>query len=155
MTNTWKEFEKNETSHSVAHHLMTIYELRREQGYARPIDVSRRLNISRGSASITLKTLREKGLIEEDENRFLRLSAGGRSLAKSILARRALLQRFFTDVLGVSTAQAEIDACKMEHLISRESSNALAKFLQTFSQQNESQISVNSTININENTEKK
>lgn len=148
MSRYWKEFENNPTSHSVAHHLMTISELREEFGYARAIDVSKRLNITRGSASLTLKALRDRGLIEEDANRFLRLSEKGRNLARTIQARRDLLIHFFHEILGVSTDQAELDACKLEHLISVETSQALLRYLDSIGDSDATKITMNTPISI-------
>ncbi len=125
----WKAFEQNTVTHSVAHHLMTISHLRKEKGYARVTDVAKSLDITRGSASITLKTLKEKGFVEEDENKFLKLSKKGEHLNHTIESMRLILIRFFKDVLGVEARQAEIDACKMEHLISKESGEKLLQFM--------------------------
>lgn len=126
---TWKAFEQNIVTHSVAHHLMTISHLRKEKGYARVTDVAKSLEITRGSASITLKMLKEKGFVKEDENKFLRLSKKGEHLSHAIESMRLILIRFLKDVLGVEAAQAEIDACKMEHLISQESGEKLLQFV--------------------------
>jgi len=126
---TWKEFENNEITHSAAHHLMAIAYLLQEYGYARVTDVAKRLGITRGSASITLKALREKGYIIEDENKFLRLSSEGNTLAQLIRSKRKILIKFFKDVLKVDPAKAEIDACKIEHLISIETSGRLLTFV--------------------------
>ena len=46
MEDIWKEFEHNQTTHSVAHHLMAIYDLLNEHGYARVTDVAKKLNIT-------------------------------------------------------------------------------------------------------------
>lgn len=127
---TWKEFEQNVISHSAAHHLMAISDLLHKSGYARVSDVARRLNITRGSASITLKALRERGLVKEDENKFLRLSEMGQSLVQTIQSKRLILIKFFKDVLKVEPEIAEVDACKVEHLISRETGERLLTFVQ-------------------------
>ena len=129
MNDTWKEFEHNQTTHSVAHHLMAIYDLLNDHGYARVTDVAKRLNITRGSASLTLKAIKEKGLILEDENRFLLLSDKAKEIVKAIKERNKIIVEFFTKVLGVSQEQAEIDACKVEHLISEEATNGLKKYM--------------------------
>ena len=128
-TSVWKEFDQNPISHSAAHHLMAIDGLIRSYGYARVSDVAKALNITRGSASITLKALKEKGLVEEDENKFLHLSELGTSLAQKIEFKRIILIKFMKDVLHVSPEQAEIDACKVEHLISSETGEHLLTFL--------------------------
>ena len=126
----WKEFEHNTITHSGAHYLMSIQELIDEQGYARVSDVARHLGITPGSASIMLKSLKEKGYLEEDHNRFLRLSTSGHRLAQAVHSNRTILNAFLKDVLHIDAEQAEIDACKIEHLISPETGERLLCFLQ-------------------------
>lgn len=126
---TWKKFEENEITHSAAHHLMAVHELKEQQGYARVVDVARKLNITSGSASTNLKSLKTKGLILEDDNRFLDLSEEGLALAELVLRRKKVLVEFLENVLKVSADQAEIDACKTEHLISLETTRKLEKFV--------------------------
>lgn len=126
----WKQFEENSITHSAAHHLLAIMELREKRGYARVTDVARNLNITTGSASTNLKNLKARGLVEEDENKFLILSEEGERLATLVLRRKRVIQSFLVDVLQVSEEQAEIDACKTEHLISLETTAKLEKFLE-------------------------
>lgn len=127
-TEVWKEFHDNVVTHSAAHHLLTILELTKQRGYARVTDVAKDLNITTGSASTNLKSLKQKGLVKEDENRFVSLSPEGQKLAEAILSRRNILQSFFIEVLGVSRDQAEIDACKTEHLLSKETTSKMVQF---------------------------
>ena len=129
-TDVWKEFEENQLTHSAAHYLMTIQELLDEFGYARVTDIAKRLRITRGSCSISLKPLKRRGLVVEDENRFLRLSEEGIRLAQLVARNDELLETLFRDVLGVNPEQAEIDACKVEHLLSLETSLRLAAFIE-------------------------
>lgn len=125
----WKEFERNPISHSVAHHLTAIADLLESPGYARVSDVARRLNITRGSASLTLKALKQRGLVVEDENRFLRLSPDGERVAEAVRGKKFLVQSFLHSVLGVSSRVAAEDTCKVEHLFSNETADRLARFL--------------------------
>lgn len=127
--NVWKEFEANPLSHSAAHYLMTIKTLLNDRGYARVTDVARELNITRGSCSISLKPLKQRGLVTVDENKFLKLSDEGLRLAEIVEQNDEVLKQFFAEVLGVDHEQAEIDACKIEHLLSIETSMKLASFL--------------------------
>lgn len=129
MEEVWKEFEGNEITHSAAHHLMAVLELKEKQGYARVVDVARELNITSGSASTNLKSLKNKGLVEEDDNRFLHLSETGENLAKLVIRRKKVLLDFLTEILDVSEEQAEIDACKTEHLISLETTRKLEQYI--------------------------
>lgn len=128
----WKQFEENGITHSGAHHLTSILELREKRGYARVTDVAKLLNITSGSASINLKSLKNKNLIEEDENRFLSLTPEGESIAKAVIMRKHLLEHFLIDVLKVGRDQAEIDACKTEHLLSAETTKKLKSFLDNY-----------------------
>jgi Mn-dependent DtxR family transcriptional regulator len=126
----WKEYEANLLTHSAAHYLMTIHDLLEQHGYARVTDIAREMNITRGSCSISLKPLKKRGLVVEDENKFLRLSDEGQLLAGLVARNDDLLKTFFHEVLGVDKEQAEIDACKIEHLLSIETSMRLAGFIE-------------------------
>ena len=125
----WKQFEENTLTHSAAHYLMTINKLLDEHGYARITDIAKCLNITRGSCSISMKTLKKRGYVLEDENRFLRLSEEGKRLADVVERNDELLETLFRDILGVKAKQARIDACKVEHLLSTETTMKLAGFI--------------------------
>ncbi len=129
MQDVWKEFEQNIITHSAAHHLTAISDLLVQNGYARVTDVARKLKITRGSASITLKTLKERGLVMEDENKFLKLSETGLSITQVIHLKRRVLTKFFKDILNVPEETANIDACKIEHLISTKTGEKLLSFM--------------------------
>lgn len=124
----WKEFEQNVITHSAAHHLMAIDDLVSRLGYARVSDIARRLNITRGSVSISLKPMKEAGLVLQDENRHLRLSDRGQRLVNAVKNKRLLVRRLLSELLGVDEQQAEIDACKLEHLISNQTARRLVAF---------------------------
>ncbi len=125
----WKCFEENQLTHSAAHYLMTINTLLQEQGYARVTDIAKHLNITRGSCSISLRPLKKRKLVLEDDNKFLQLSTEGKRLAELVARNDELLEILFSDVLHVHPDQAEIDACKIEHLLSIETSIRLATFI--------------------------
>ncbi len=125
----WKEFDAVGVTHSVGHHLSAIADLTERQGYARGVDVARYLDITRGSVSVALKALKSRGLVVEDQNRFLRLSEQGQQIVDKIRARRQWVRRFFEACLGVSPEQAATDACKVEHLLSDEVCERLEAFV--------------------------
>lgn len=128
---TWKEFEANELTHSAAHHLQAIYDLGQQYGgWARVSDIARQLGITRGSVSINLRTLKKKGLVEADEHHMVRLSPAGEQIVQAVSAKKAALKAFLHEVLRVSEDQAEIDSCKIEHLISEEARTQLVAFLE-------------------------
>lgn len=128
--NTWKSFAANEVTHSVAHYLTTLHDLHLKRGYARVSDVARELDVTKGSVSVQMKHLKEKGLVIEDENHHLRLTSSGEGIAREVSHNRQILIQFINSVLGVGPNRAEIDACKIEHLLSRETSHQLLALVQ-------------------------
>lgn len=126
----WRAYEENELSHSAAHHLMAIHQLRKEHGYARVSDIAKHLSITKGSVSTAMKHLKERGYVQEDPNRFLELTERGLEVVEETEATRLVMQRFLSDALGMDEDDAMIDACKVEHLISTEARGRLVAFLQ-------------------------
>ncbi len=130
MNDVWKSFAANEITHSMAHYLTTLHKLHEDRGYARVSDVARELEVTKGSVSTQMKHLKEKGFVIEDENRFLLLTSEGDSIAREVMHNREIIIHFFQKVLGVDPVQAETDACKIEHLLSRDTSQQLLALVQ-------------------------
>ena len=129
MKDIWKKFDETEPSHSSIHHLMAIYHLHKKNGYARGIDIAHFLNITRGSVSIMLTKLKEKEYVSEDENKFYHLTSRGQEIVNCVLSKRYILQRFFREVLQLPEEIAELDACKIEHLLSNATGERLICFM--------------------------
>jgi Mn-dependent DtxR family transcriptional regulator len=128
---TWKEFEANELTHSAAHHLLAIHEVGAPYGgWARVSDIARWLNITRGSVSINLRALKKRQWVETDEHRLVKLTPLGLNIVQSVNAKRVIVETFLRDVLGMPAEQAEIDSCKIEHLISHSTGERLTQFVQ-------------------------
>jgi Mn-dependent DtxR family transcriptional regulator len=125
----WRAFEESELTHSAAHYLMTIMHLRKQNGYARVTDISRELKVTKSAASRAIGSMKERGLIDEDSNRMLRLTEKGRNLARIVERNYMILERFLGDVLEVQSEIAREDACKMEHLLSNESTAAIFQLI--------------------------
>ena len=125
----WKHFDENEITHSAAHHLMAVHELRQRHGYARVSDIAQHLKITKGSVSSAMKHLKERGYIQEDHNRFLELTEHGLQVVWETEATRLTVKKFLSDARGMDDDDAEIDACKVEHLISTEARSRLVGFL--------------------------
>jgi DtxR family transcriptional regulator, Mn-dependent transcriptional regulator len=127
---TWKQFDANSLTHSAAHHLFAIHELgSRYGGWARVSDIARLLGITRGSVSISLRALKTRGLVTTDEHHMVRLSARGQEVVDNVSAKRAAVRTFLRDVLGLTAEQAEVDSCKIEHLISPQMAQRLVHFM--------------------------
>jgi DtxR family Mn-dependent transcriptional regulator len=123
---------EREISASLEHYVDAVYALRREHGYARVVDVARRLSVSKATVSAVMRALVERGLVKIGPNRFLELSPAGERLATSLESRNAILRRFLTDVLGVPRADAEADACRMEHGIGAATADRLVDLIRFF-----------------------
>jgi DtxR family Mn-dependent transcriptional regulator len=127
---TWKEFDANEVTHSVVHHLMAIHKLGEQYGgWARVSDIARRLGITRGSVSINLRSIKARGLVIEDDHHQVKLSAKGLKIAQGVMAKKAVFKAFLRDLLNLPEELAEIDSCKIEHLISHPASEQLIHFM--------------------------
>ncbi len=107
-------------------YLETILVLREKMGMVRSIDIAREMNYSKPSVSNGMKHLKAGGYITVDADGFISLTESGLMVAKKIYERHTVL----TDLLirlGVSPEVAQDDACKMEHILSDETFNAVKK----------------------------
>ncbi len=101
-----------------------------EDGLARVTDVRDLLGVKTPSVTGALRVLAEKGYLKHEPYQGVTLTAKGRRAAEDVKQRHAILSHFLTDILGVSTKTANIDACKMEHTVSPETLEKLHAFLQ-------------------------
>lgn len=124
----WKKYEDNKISHSAIHYLFAIKELLEKNGYARMIDISKKLKITPWSCSTGIKSLLKKWFIVEDTNKFVQLSKTGTSIINEVLGNRETLYNFFKNTLKVSDEKSLINACKIEHLIGSEVIEKMKKF---------------------------
>lgn len=109
---------------SAENYLETILILSKRQGQVRSIDIATELNFSKPSVSVAMKNLRQSGYITVNDNGHITLTEMGLEVANSVLERHQLITSLLV-ALGVSPEVAAEDACRMEHVISEESFNAL------------------------------
>ena len=125
----WREFEQNDVSHSIAHYLLAVTSLSNEKVDVKAADVARKLGVSRNAVSLQMNTLKSSNFISVDERQCISLTKIGESISARIASKRHTMNVFFSEVLGVSEETAETDACKIEHLISDSTGEALSKFV--------------------------
>jgi Mn-dependent DtxR family transcriptional regulator len=125
----WRAFEDNEITHSGAHYLLAIAALGKSGTPPRAADVARRLGVTRAAASVQLRAMHEHGLVELDSSQRLRLTAAGADLVGRVASKHEVLLVFLRELLGVRPRTAELDACKVEHLLSEESGAALVRLI--------------------------
>lgn len=109
-------------------YLETILMLKHKNQYVRSIDIAHEMNFSKPSVSRAIKLLKESKLIEVDKKGYIEFTDEGRKIAEKVYNRHTTLTNFFIS-LGVSDAQAEDDACRLEHIISEESYQCIQNYL--------------------------
>jgi len=108
-------------------YLETIYILSKKQGSFRAIDVSEYMGYSKPSVSRAMGLLKNGGYITVDREGLISLTDEGRRVAHSMFERHTLLTKFLS-ALGVDEKTASDDACKIEHVISAESFDAIKRY---------------------------
>lgn len=117
---------------SAENYLETILMLSKRQGQVRSIDIATELKFSKPSVSVAMKNLRQNGYITVDDNGHILLTEDGFTIANNVFERHQLITSLLI-ALGVSPEVAAEDACRMEHVISEESFNALKVHAAKFS----------------------
>lgn len=119
---------KKKYNESAEDYLETILILSKKLPVVRAVDIATELDFKKSSVSVAMKNLREKGHITVTEAGFIYLTDTGKEIAEMIYERHDVLTHYFM-TLGVPEDIAEQDACKIEHIISRESFDAIKKVL--------------------------
>lgn len=107
-------------------YLETILILSRQKEQVRAVDVGDYMGYSKPSVSRAMGILREENYITVGKDGGLLLTEKGRALAETIYERHTVLSKMLIH-LGVSEETAEADACRMEHVISDESFQAIKR----------------------------
>ncbi|MFZ2538976.1 MAG: metal-dependent transcriptional regulator [Oscillospiraceae bacterium] len=111
---------------SAENYLETILILGKKNSSVRSIDIVNELEYSKASVSIAMKNLRENNYIIIDGDGYITLIGEGLKIAESMYERHTLLSDWLV-FLGVDKKVAAEDACKIEHVISVESFEAIKK----------------------------
>lgn len=114
---------KNE---SAENYLETILMLSKTHPVVRSVDIAEELGYKKSSVSVAMKNLRESNHITVTKEGFIYLTESGKQIAEMIYERHELLTNWLVQ-LGVDKEIASEDACLIEHVISRESFEAIKK----------------------------
>lgn len=113
-------------------YLETILILSKKQNIVRAIDISEYMGFSKPAVSRALAKLRKNKLILTDKDGFIGFTENGRTIAKKIYQRHVLLADFIMK-LGVDNETATADACKIEHVISDKTFDAIKNHVEKYS----------------------
>ncbi len=111
---------------SAENYLETILVLSGKLPVVRSVDIANELGFKKSSVSVAMKNLREKEHITVTDAGFIYLTESGREIAEMIRERHQLLSLWLTK-LGVPEDIASEDACKLEHVLSVESFEAIKR----------------------------
>jgi DtxR family transcriptional regulator, Mn-dependent transcriptional regulator len=117
-------------SESLEDYLEIILQLDQEKGEARVKDIAERKGVRMASVTGAMKRLAKEKLIDYRRREMVTLTPEGSELAHRVLQRHEFITRFLGDILGVSAEVAERDACSIEHIISLETLDRLAAFVE-------------------------
>lgn len=109
---------------SAENYLETILILSKSKPVVRSVDIAEELGFKKSSVSVAMKNLREKNHITVTKEGFIYLTDTGREIAEMIYERHELLSTWLIH-LGVDKQIATDDACRIEHVISKESFEAI------------------------------
>lgn len=112
---------------SAENYLETIYILKQKKGNIRSIDIVNELEYTKPSVSIAMKNLRENGYVTMDADGLISLTEKGKDIAEKMYERHTVISDLLIS-LGVSKQTAIDDACRIEHVISEESFEAMKKY---------------------------
>lgn len=111
-------------------YIETIFLLARDHGFARVRDIARARKVKSSSVSPALRRLAELGLVTYVQREYVGLTDSGKQAARRVLSRHDLLARFFSEVLQMSPATADQEACAMEHSLSPDAMDRLVRFFE-------------------------
>ncbi len=116
---------------SAENYLETILILKNKNGVVKSIDIVHELGITKPSVSVAMKNLKQKGLISIEEKGYIELTEEGYNIANMVYERHVVISKML-EKLGVSHDIAVKDACKIEHVISVESFQAIKEHVKKY-----------------------
>lgn len=114
---------------SAENYLETILILSKKLPVVRSVDIANELGFKKSSVSVAMKNLRERNHILVNDSGFITLTASGREIAEMIYERHELISSWLIS-MGVPKEIAAEDACKIEHVLSKESFKAIKEQIQ-------------------------
>lgn len=114
-------------------YLESILVLSKRNPNVRAIDISEYMGFSKPSVSRALSVLKSEGFVTVNDQGYLKLTEDGKNIAEKIYERHTVLTNYLI-LIGVDKDIASQDACKMEHVVSDESFNAIKQQVKLLSE---------------------
>jgi len=116
-------------SEQTEEYLETIFDIEGKEGTAKTSAIARCMNVAPASVTEALQSLSDKGYVNYEPYRGATLTPKGNEMARKVKRRHRLLEVFLKDVLKIRGENVHDEACRMEHVISDETEQALCKML--------------------------
>ena len=121
--------EEHKISASLEDYIEAIHQISKENQVVKAIDLSKRLDVKRSSVAEAIKNLTKRELVTY-ENNNLKLTDKGLEIAKEVINRHNTLYNFFAKVLKVEPEEAQLNACRVEHVITENAFKNLTKYIE-------------------------
>ncbi|HEY8348513.1 MAG TPA: metal-dependent transcriptional regulator [Clostridia bacterium] len=118
-----------DSSRSKEMYLETIYILENSHDHAHVADIAERLGITMPSVTKAMNRLKEEGLINKETYGHITLTEKGESMALEVYHKHCTIASFLEKALGLGPDEAEINACRMEHVITGKMMEAIETYL--------------------------
>lgn len=111
-------------------YIEAIYVIQLEKKVVRVKDISKQLDVSMPSVNGALKSLKKRNIVNHQKYGYVELTSKGEEIAEEIFFRHKLITNFFMKVLDIPELAAGVDACKIEHYLSKLTIERLSKFIE-------------------------
>ncbi|MDR3071306.1 MAG: metal-dependent transcriptional regulator [Endomicrobium sp.] len=115
----------NNLSASLENYLETIAVLKKEKRYARIGDIAKSLDVKSSSVNGAINFLIKNDLVTHEKYGYVDLTDRGEKIASEVQKKHDVLYRFLHNLLFINNETANKEACKIEHLISVETTRKL------------------------------
>jgi len=121
--------DEAQLTRSMEDYLEAIYNLKARSDVARVKDIASEMDVKMPSVTGALHALAQKGLVKHDPYDTVELTDEGIDRARSVADRHTAIKRFLVEVLGLRDADAEAEACAIEHVMKPDTLERLLGFL--------------------------
>jgi DtxR family transcriptional regulator, Mn-dependent transcriptional regulator len=122
-----KDHEKTELTESIEEYTEGVYRLQEELSVVGTGDIAKYMGVAPASVTTMLKRMAELGLVEHTPYQGVRLTEKGEALSVALLRKHRLLERMLVDFLELPWDDVHDLACKLEHYISEDVADRIAK----------------------------
>ncbi len=119
---------KNITA-SIEDYLETIYEQLEKTHKIKAVDIAKKMNISRASVTEALQKLAQKEYLIYEKNHPIELTEKGVEIAKEVMHKHRILCDFFVKIVKIDNDEAEINACRIEHVITQNAFDKISELV--------------------------